>query len=252
MPFLAPFTPALIKGGLALGGSLLGSKLAKSKPSPNETLATNQTLEANKLGLDTGRSLLPESQALRTKGAGLLDSATQMAYPTANYWSTLLSGNRAGMTSLLAPELNRQAEGYRSAAQTSSTLTPRGGPRADILSDQPYQQQRDASTLFQTLRPQAASGLLDTSKTIAGYGGQSTSAGLNLFNQAMDAITGGQYGRNSILNNELQRRQMDRQSGAGIGGLLFDLIKNLDLSGLGKDKGGGKGSVSSSSAGIFS
>lgn len=244
--------PFLIPAGIAIGSSILGSKLAKSKPTPLESQALGQTSQAGQLGIQTGQSLLPESAALRQRGAGLLDTAAQTAYPTANYWSTLLSGNRAGMTSLLAPELNRQAQGYQQAAQTSAALTPRGGPRADILADQPYQQQRDASTLFQTLRPQAASGLLDTSKTIAGYGGQYQQAGSNLLNEAMNSIFGGQGGRNAILNEELNRRYMDRQAGASIGSTIFDILKKIDFSKIGQsDKGTGP-TVSSSSAGIFS
>lgn len=192
MPFLAPFIPAII----GAGSTLLGSKLAKSKPSP---LEQQQVERANVAG-ERGQAI----------SGNLFDMGMPATQQPLDYWASILSGDRSKATSALAPEINRIGEGYQTAAQTSAALSPRGGPTPDFLAEAPYQQQRDVSTLFQQARPDAA-------KQLAG-------SGSNLLANAINALYGSTAAGRDVLNFEQQRRTRDREAGTSIGKSIFDIF----------------------------
>src|SRR3989442_11615400 len=138
MGFLAPVAAPLISGGIGLGTSWLGSKLAGGM-SPEQRRALQLSNQAQTIGLGAGSQLL-----------GL---APRTLNPTIDYWSRILSGNRGEMTSALSPEINQIGEGYAAQQQAAANLIPRGGGRATLMQNLPYQQMRDVQTLMQTARP---------------------------------------------------------------------------------------------------
>lgn len=197
MPFIpAALLPAIIGGGAAVGSTVLGAKLAKSKPSPLEQQTLEQTQQAQQRGSELSRNLFDLGQP-----------STQAPM---NYWASLLRGNRSGMTSALAPEVQRIGEGYKTAAQTSAALQPRGGPTPTFLAEAPYQQQRDVSTLFQQARPQAAE--------------QLASSGSNLIANAINALYGTTAAGRDILGFEQRRREQERAAGKDIGSGIYELF----------------------------
>ncbi len=202
MPFLAPFAPALIKGGIGLGASLIGSKLAGGTPSGDKGILAQQRQNAQ-IGSDSG------SQMLRLAG--------QSYNPVVNYWSKMLSPNRGDMTAALAPEINQISEGYGAQTRAASELMPRGGGRATLLQDLPYRQTRDTTTLLQTARPQAAKGLLD--------------AGTSAANTGVNALYGSTAAGRSLLDYSAAKRASDQAMGSQIGGGLFSLLKGSGVNG---------------------
>ena len=132
----------LVTGGSIFGASMLGNKLVKSSPSELEQQQLAQMAQTRQRGQQTS--------------ANLFDMGMPAAQQPIDYWSAILSGDRSKMTSAMGPELSRIGEGYQAAARTSAALNPRGGPTPDFLSQQPYSQQRDVSTMFQQARPEAA------------------------------------------------------------------------------------------------
>src|SRR5213592_1781670 len=147
---MAAIAPYAIKGGIALGSSLLGSALA-GRQSPEQRRALQLSNQAQTQGLAAAGPLL--SLAPRTYG------------PVMDYWSRILSGNRGEMTSALAPEIEQIGQGYGTQTQAAANLMPRGGGRATLLSQLPYQQMGDIQRLMQTARPQAAQGLLQAGQS---------------------------------------------------------------------------------------
>lgn len=193
---LAQMLPHLIKGGATIGASVLGSKLAKSKPSLLEQQQLDIASQASKQG--------------STMSKNLFDMGMPAAQQPINYWSSILSGDRSKMASAMGPELSRIGEGYQQAGQTSTALMPRGGPTPDFLAQQPYNQQRDVSTLFQQFRPQAA-------QQLSGAGG-------NLLSNSIQALYGSTSAGRDVLNYEAERRKRDREAGAGIGKTIYDIF----------------------------
>lgn len=197
MPFIpASLMPAIIGAGATVGSTVLGSKLAKSKPS---ALEQQQLERANQAG-ERGMQL----------SSNLFDLGMPAVQQANNYWSSILAGNKGEATSALAPEANRISDGYREAARTSAALMPRGGPTPDFLAQQPFQQQRDISTLFQQARPQAAE--------------QLSGSGSNLLANAINAIYGSTAAGRDVLNYESDRRTRDREAGASIGKTIYDIF----------------------------
>ena len=197
MPFIpAALLPAIIGAGATAGSTILGSKLAKSKPS---TLEQQQLERANRAG-ERGEAI----------SQNLFDLGMPAARQPLDYWGSILSGDRSKMTSAMGPELSRIGEGYQQAGQTSAALNPRGGPTPDFLSQAPYQQQRDVSTLFQQFRPQAAQ--------------QLSGAGSNLLANAINSLYGSTAAGRDVLNFESQRRDREREAGGAIGKSIYDIF----------------------------
>lgn len=201
MPFLAPFAAPLVSAGASIGSSILGSKLTKAKPSAMEQQVLNQNMEAQKLGMDTGKNLI---------GMG-----TNTIQPVLNYWSSILSGNRGQMTSAMAPEISRIGQGYQTAANTSAALQPRGGPGASFMSELPFQQQRDVSTLLQQARPQAAGAL-------GGLGG-------GILGQGANALYASTAAGQNILQQQEAMRKLEAERGKSVGGGLFDIFTKYGM-----------------------
>ena len=186
----------IIKAGASIGSALLGSKLAKSKPS---------TLE---------QQILDRSNRISERGEAISKNVFDMGMPATqqpiDYWSSILSGDRSRMTSAMGPELSRIGEGYQAANRTSAALNPRGGPTPDFLANQPFSQQRDISTMFQQQRPGAAQ--------------QLSGAGSNLLANSINALYGSTAAGRDVLNFEQQRRERDRTSGEKMGQGIFDML----------------------------
>lgn len=199
MPFLGPVAgPLVAKAGMTVGGSLLGSLLGKAKPTKDETGVLQNAQATQKFGLQTGQNLI---------GQG-----TQGAQAPMNYWSSILSGNRSGITSALGPELMRLGEGYSAASRNSAALNPRGGPSSTFMGELPWQQQRDTTTLLQGARPQAAASLFDSAN--------------RLMSQGANAISMSTAAGRNILDQQENLRRTSESRGQQIGAGLFDLIRN--------------------------
>lgn len=242
MAFLAPLA---IKAGAMIGSSLLANKLSKSKPTKTEQTVLDQTGKAQSLGLTN-------AQSTTTAANNLIGMGTQTYQPVINYWSSILSGNRGLATSALAPEILRIGEGYDAAARTSTALSPRSGPTASFLAEQPFQRQRDVSTLMQTARPQAATSLLGAGRDI-------TSAGTGLLSGATNSLLASTAAGREILNSEEARRKIEAENGRSMGAGLFDIIRKYGFPAIDKifksGGGGGGGSIFSgaddASSGIY-
>lgn len=221
MGFLAPFAPALIKGGIGLGASLLGSKLAGGTPKADQSV-----LDAQNTQMKSGMAL---SGGLQKSGSNLIDLAGRSFNPVVDYYSRILNGGKSGLMSTLAPQAGTIGEGYGTALNTISSLTPRGGGRSSLLATLPFQQQKDVTTLFQNERAGAP-------QALATAGGQASNAGNNLISNSIQAMYGSTSAGRTILDYNAQKRDSDRAAGGKIGKTIFDFLQNLKLGG-----GGSKG-----------
>lgn len=193
---MAMLAAPAIGAGVGLGASWLGSKIA-GRRSPEEQQALGLSNQAQQQGINTGSQLM--SLAPKTYG------------PVIDYYSRLLSGNRGEMTQALAPEINQIGEGYGAQTQAAANLMPRGGGRATMLQNLPYQQTRDVQSLMQTARPQAAGGLLQAGNAAVGQG--------------IQALYGSTGAGQTILQNEAARRKADRELGGQLGQGIYSLFQ---------------------------
>lgn len=206
----------LIPLAISAGATYFANRASKANPTANEQGVINNAQQAQTAGTQGGTSLLNQGQA-----------ATQGPM---NYWASILSGNKAGITSALGPELFNIQQGYQRAGQTSAALNPRGGPSSSFLAEQPWSQAHDVSSLFQQARPQAASSLF--------------SSGNSLLSQGAGLLNASTAAGRTIMDSEQNRRLLEQQRSTAMGKGIFDLMQKYGpqlstmLKGSG-NKGGG-------------
>jgi hypothetical protein len=206
VPFIAPFIPAIIKGGIALGTGLAASKLSSGgqpKLNPYETGA-----------LGTLQGL---SGQLGQYGPQFLSRAQQAFGPAQDYWSRILRGDRSSVMGALAPEIESLTGQTQAVRQMQGELQPRGGPGAAYLSQLPYDVAGKIGGMISQARSGAAAGL-------AQLGGAQGQLGLGALGQQQGAAGGILDAVLKQKDQDLYRRQMEfniaRQIGQSIYGLL--------------------------------
>lgn len=211
---------AAVPAAITAGASIF------SRPSSQQRTFLNQLGQ-----LQTGAT--EAAGQLRTAGTGLVSGGQETMRAPVDYWSKILRGDRGAVLSAVAPEVRQIETGYE-GARRGLELMPRGGGRSALMSQLPFEQQRDVSTLIQGARPVAAQALLG-----AGQGQQQIGAGL-LSSSAQQLQAATQAGRELLQQQELQR-QRDIATGQSIAQPIFDWLT--------KGAGGAAGTVAKAGAG---
>ncbi len=217
----------LIGPAIALGSSLLGSKLSGGKGG----------LTGGSTGTDTS-GLLKEQvagmQQTRNTATGLQPTANDLlrqssaAYsPVISHYNALLSGNRGAAMSELSPEVQRINQGYDAASRNASALMPRGGGRTAFNSELPYEHMRDVNNLLSASRSTGAQGLLQAGSAAGGQG-------QGLYSSILSGLAGASAGGNSLLNYDLQAKAQQAQKNQQLGQQIYGILGPL----LGKIGGG--------------
>lgn len=220
------FLGALAGPLIGLGSSLFGA----GGPSKEEKALMAQQTRTAKSGERLAGQLGPMGRRFSTY------AQTALGKP-ADYYSRLLGGGRGEMTDALAPEIGQINDAYQSVRESEAALRPRGGGRATLLSENPYNRARDISTLFQSVRPGAAKGLADIGGT---YGGLGSSAFQNAVNALYQTTASGRSNLDAL--NAIKQRQYAQSR--DLGRSLFDIGQGLYgglFSGSGKSGSGSSG-----------
>lgn len=218
--------PALIKVGSMVGGSLLAKKL--SAPTSQQSSAMSGTQGAQQMLGQAAPQLM---------GAGQQATATGVsgASTAANYYKSLLSGGRAGLTAATAPEAGAALDYYK-GAEGKVQNTMRGGGRDMALAELDRQKTGQLAMLPAQARAGAAQGLVGASAPLLQSGTAQTEAGVNAGYGAAGAGT-------QLFNQATTSADRQSKAGSGIGGMIYDAISGW-ASGKGKwGFGGGGGST---------
>ena len=219
MPFLATVAPALIGAGGMIGASLLGKSASGKTPELSaEAKQAQQGLLANQ---QTGQEY---SSQLNPYMTGFLNQAQTGIQAPMDYYSKLLSGDKAAMAEAIAPEAQRIGSNYAMAANSARSNMARGGYASSTLANLPFKQAGETNTLLQLLRPNAAAAMGNLALGAGQLGnatGSNMISALGASNQAGQGIlgTGTQQQGNLLQNQQAQQQQMYQQ-GQGIGSLL--------------------------------
>ena len=209
-----PVVGPLINAGLGVAGAVSGAK----QGSKTSGLIDRLTDQAGKLD--------PYAAGMRERAGTGLDAAR-------NFWLPIAQGSRTGMTSNLAPDIQRINEQFD--ANLQATKGERTGGGAAMTSALPYAKQSQIQSIFSSLRPQAADKMLDIGKTSGAMGGDAMQT-------LISALTGGVAGQQA-------NRKMSYEEGAGLAPLFSELLKKLlDM---GKDKDSGGSTYDTFTKGIF-
>lgn len=178
--------------------------------------------------------------AYGTTGATGLNSGLNNLTPVANWFQTIMGGNKAATLNQLQPQIQQTEGGLNTGLQTASTLAPRGGGRSSTLFDLPIEAQKDIASQYAAARAGAPAGLQSAATAQGALGASAGGLGAQ-FGQA------GTSANNNLLNYGLQQNQQASQAGGMFGSLLGGLI-NLAAPSVGSLITGALGKIGSPKA----
>lgn len=262
-PFLGKFFGS--RGAAGAGGSLLGGFLASkaSKPSAEANQAQKLLLGTSERatglidqydpfgtsllqnaqeGVDRGRFYLGEAgetargvPGLIGAAGGQFDRAEGALEPSLDYYASVLKGGAATMEAI-APEVGALQAGAQQTRAAAGQFAPRGGGRAGLLANLPYQVQAGTTNLLSQARREAAAALPEVAQVLTqiGYGRsqladlQTNLSDLQRRIGATEADIGLAAGQLGLSVGQLQAMLLD-VSQRGLGAILSFDIANRDL-----------------------
>lgn len=251
--------------GLAAGGigSLLGSKSAKAMPpTPEEKEGIRQQgawdtalMKNYNTGRDYATGVMPYGDRGYKNAFRVFDKTEDTYSPVANYYNTLLSGNRNAVSTLLGPEIARIRDRDRNLVQSARELNPRGGGSVSQATEQPFLTAREIGESYAGARDKGATGMFNLGGAYNTLGANQAQTGANAWNAAGNFLnTSNQAGSTGAANtgtllnyNTNARRQalaeQQNQFGVGssIGSGLFNVLKGVNWGGVFKKGAGGGG-----------
>jgi hypothetical protein len=204
MPPAALAIAPLVGGALSAGGSASQGKKAGD--------AANKQMALQQQQLNFGRDL---TQA----GMGAWQ-------PAANYWSTLLGGDRTAIQGAVGPSADLVRGSMTAANRTIGNSLPAGGERNLALAQANQAGYSQLGRLYAGVQPQAAAMLGQLSQIPIG-------AGVSTMGQGAPQVAAG-------LQSQLGQQGMAAQGMQGAGNLLYQGVNKARQ---GKGGGGSQGSV---------
>lgn len=154
---------------------------------------------------------------MSARGKSDLGTGEKMLQAPANFWQTLLSGDRTAMTSTLAPEISTVSSQYQAARKAASEFSPRGGGRTSDLSESRFKEGGDIQKLFEQGRVTAADKVTDISKIYSALGLSETGTA------AGAAGTQGQVAT-AARGQSMQQAQQQGQAAGQLFSLLVGMV----------------------------
>lgn len=178
---------------------------------PSNTTKTAENNLAGVSGQATGQSTAELGLGTQQLAAG----APNVTAGT-NFLDTILNGNQANTSALLAPSIQQAQQGNQAAIQGLSTLTPRGGGRSGTLFGASYAPEGQITNLFNNARTSAATALPQIGLAQEGLG----SGLIGTSNQPLSTAAGAS---SNLGNLGVQQQQVSNSLWGGLGSGLFGL-----------------------------
>lgn len=121
-----------------------------SKQRVNDTIVSLQ---------DTGNQANNYMKSYGDLGLNGLNTGLQNLTPVANWFQTIMNGNRSAVLNQLQPQIQQIQGGMNTGLQTANNLTPRGGGRGSELFQLPFEAQKDIASQYAAARAGAPAGL---------------------------------------------------------------------------------------------
>jgi hypothetical protein len=203
---------------ISLGAAYFANRSAKkqSQQSQQKLDTTTTALQGSAKDLsDTGTNLIGQGKNISAPGFNNLGAA-------AGYYSPIVQGSRASIQQSLAPERSLVSDYYRGATKGLERSGMTGGSK-DLAT---AELARDKAAKLSGLAPAARR---DAAQGLAGVGSQQVQAGLATTGQGVNAKQTGASVLSPVYAGQNYRAAGDmdyyRQTGQGIGGMLFDTLK---------------------------
>lgn len=221
-PLLALAAPMIAQAGGALFSKLLSRPSAEQK----QATANSNALFAKSMGKSD--ELAQEATRNRTLANTFLSRTVNNLSAPTNLFQSLLSGNSDRTTSALAPQLQAGRDATRTALQTSTSLTPRGGARSSTLFDLPFKQAAAGAAGVNDSRNSAASGLMQVAGINSQLGSDQARLGAGYDQLSTDALRTAAAPLNTSTQQANYQQTQANQQGAQFARFLGPMIDKVD------------------------
>lgn len=212
---VVPFIPMIAS---TIGGAIAAKKgqSAAMKRSPEEATSLTGAQESGGANAAQGAGLYGAGTGMVKRGQATLEQPT-------NYFSKLLSGNRALQSQAVSAPRGAISDVYRGAERNLEQGGVRGASRDVAKAELGRERAGKISSLITGVQPAAAGALTDIGQTQTAQGAGIAGQGVGATGQA-----GGLFSR--LLDQGSENRQYGRKEGekggAAWGGLIFDVLKS--------------------------
>jgi hypothetical protein len=210
-----PVVGPAISAGFSIADAIkpAGGKTSSGATSANTSGATG-LLAGN---ADTANTM---SKDLAKSSTGLVESGKGKADTGANYFTGLL-GNRSQALSAIDPEVSTIMDQFDAAHRAAAEFSPRGGGRATLNAQKPYQMSGAIGKLLSASRTNAAS-------VLANLGINEEGLGLQQSGQSISALNAGTAAASDLGKLGLAKDERNDKNIAGlgesVGGILGDWL----------------------------
>ena len=148
-----------------------------------------------------------------TLGSNTLSKGTGDLNSVSKFFKTLLTGNRAAVTSALSPEIQAVKDQYDATKKTIANTQARSGSTAASENELSNKKAGDIGQLFTTARTRGAQGLTGVGEALSSIGLSSSSLGASEIGAVLQSL----LGQEGVAGQQAQRQQ---DALAGIGQLV--------------------------------
>lgn len=210
---------------------------------PAGTSGAQTTAATGGLG-ETGTNGANFMKSYGDTGAAGLNSGLNNLNPVANWFQTIINGNKQATLNQMQPQIQQTEGGLNTALQTNTSLAPRGGGRSGTLFDLPFEAQKQIAGSYDAARAGAPAGLQSAATAQGALGSSAAGAGAQ-FGQV------GTGANNNLLNyglNQQQQSYTQAQQNGGLFGKLIGPLLSAALPGVGGLISSGIGAIGKSFA----
>lgn len=194
-------------------------------------ISNQLTNESYPYAMDLSKNFVSQGGNLFNLGQGTINQGTGNINSGADFFRTLLQGNKSNTAAVLQPTIDQIRAGNTNALTAINTLMPRGGGRYGALFSTALTPQSQIGNLFGSTRTVAASALPSIGSTQANIGLGQQGLGAGLYNTGVGALNAGTgalstaTGANSVLGQQgALQEQLRRQAMSSLFGGLFNIL----------------------------
>lgn len=189
-----------------------GNQSSEEKARSADTQATGQQIK----GIATGAE---------NKGNKSFKWFKQAATPAAEYWKSILSGDRSAIEEFLGPELSGITDAFEGQRASLSEFSPRGGARASTFANLASDEASAKGDAILRARPQAA-------ESLAGLAGLFSGTSQGFTGQALSGLGSSAQIGFGLNQEQEQIRQRKAQMFAALGEAVGSIVGGIATGGI--------------------
>lgn len=208
-------TSATNNGTFGSGGYKIGD-IAYEGLSPKQDSLTQFFRSFENAQAKTGQEKTAVGQSGYAAGAAGLDKSQTDLQPAIDYFTKLLGGDQASVTSAVGPEIDQITSQFDQVRKMTSENAPRGGGRASGQSQDRFAQIQQITNLLNNARKGAATGLVGATGQESNTAANRASLGLSESSQGFQDLQSAIQAAESRKGFNVQESSANKNLGSNL------------------------------------